>query len=150
MVPLQGVRRVAELLHLLQPLTHLTSLAVCGPASWTPFLLSLAMDCSSLSLHSQEENLTDREGRELLRRRLALLSYLLRSPLYDRRSKVTSDGIDSLSPGYQSTEVWDEEAKAKSGHYSHLVAGLDILVVEESPVGAPAGVSGRGHTQVSA
>ena len=116
MVPLQGVRRVAELLHLLQPLTHLTSLAVCGPASWTPFLLSLAMDCSSLSLHSQEENLTDREGRELLRRRLALLSYLLRSPLYDRRSKVTSDGIDSLSPGYQSTEVWDEEAKAKSWH----------------------------------
>ena len=74
------------------------------------------MDCSSLSLHSQEENLTDREGRELLRRRLALLSYLLRSPLYDRRSKVTSDGVDSLSPGYQSTEVWDEEAKAKSWH----------------------------------
>ena len=85
------MRRIGELLHILQPLTHLASLALCGPASWKPFLLSLAMDCSSLSLHSQEERLTERERRELVRRRLALLSYLLRSPLYDRRSKVIFD-----------------------------------------------------------
>ena len=46
------------------------------------------MDCSSLSLHGPLDSLTDRERREVVRRRLALLSYLLRSPLYDRRSKV--------------------------------------------------------------
>ena len=46
------------------------------------------MDCSSLSLHGPLDSLADRERSELVRRRLALLSYLLRSPLYDRRSKV--------------------------------------------------------------
>ena len=85
---LQGKRKVAELLHLLQPLTHLCSLAVFGPTSWKPLLLSLALDCSSLSLHSQAGSLSERERRELARRRLALLHYLLRSPLYDRKSKV--------------------------------------------------------------
>ena len=88
---MQGKRRVAEFLHLLQPLTHLSSLAMFGPTSWAPLLLSLVVDCSSLSLHCQAETLTERERREVARRRLALLQYLLRSPLYDRKSKVIRD-----------------------------------------------------------
>ena len=87
---LQGKRRVAELLHILQPLAHLSSLAVLGEKSWAPLILSLVLDCSSLSLHSQAANLEVRERRELMRRRLALIHYLLRSPLYDRKSKVLS------------------------------------------------------------
>ena len=76
------------MLHILQPLAHLSSLAVFGQNSWKPLILSLVLDCSSLSLHGPLDSLTDRERREVVRRRLALLSYLLRSPLYDRRSKV--------------------------------------------------------------
>ena len=81
---------MAELLHILQPLAHLSCLALCGENSWKPLILSLVLDCSSLSLHSQAECLTERERRELVRRRMALLFYLLRSPLYDRKSKVKS------------------------------------------------------------
>ena len=87
---MQGKRKVAEILHILQPLAHLSSLAVFGQNSWKPLILSLVLDCSSLSLHSQAECLTERERRELVRRRMALLFYLLRSPLYDRKSKVKS------------------------------------------------------------
>ena len=86
---MQGKRRVAEILHLLQPLAHLSSLAVFGQNSWKPLILSLVLDCSSLSLHGQAEVLSERERREVVRRRMALLQYLLRSPLYDRKSKVT-------------------------------------------------------------
>ena len=63
---------------------------MCGPASWTPFLLSLAVDCSSQALHwpASQASLDREEQQELARRRMALLAYLLRSPLYDKKSKV--------------------------------------------------------------
>jgi len=82
--------RAGELLYTLQPLAHLAAMGVCGPASWTPFLLSLAVDCSSQALHwpASQASLDREEQQELARRRMALLAYLLRSPLYDKKSKA--------------------------------------------------------------
>ena len=75
---LQGKRCVGEILYLSQPLVHLAVMGVCGDRSWSPFLTSLAMDTSSLVLHGELDSLTQEERSELVRRRLALLAYILR------------------------------------------------------------------------
>ena len=53
-------------------------MGVTGSRSWIPFLTSLAMDTSSLVLHGDLDSLTQEERSELVRRRLALLAYILR------------------------------------------------------------------------
>jgi len=89
--PLSTSQQFAEALHVLQPLTHLLMLAACGPQAWSPLIISLAMDLSSQALHTGMlqpcSSLQEPETAELARRRLHLLHYLLRSPLYDQRSK---------------------------------------------------------------
>ncbi|XP_078464415.1 peroxisomal biogenesis factor 16 [Lampetra fluviatilis] len=84
-----GRQRVtAEALHVARPLLHLASLAACGEKSWKPWLLSAAMDITSLSLMGDPKELNTSERGELRRRTLALLYYLLRSPFYDRYSQA--------------------------------------------------------------
>ncbi|XP_075927322.1 peroxisomal biogenesis factor 16 isoform X1 [Petromyzon marinus] len=84
-----GPQRVtAEALHVARPLLHLASLAACGEKSWKPWLLSAAMDITSLSLMGDPKELNTSERGELRRRTLALLYYLLRSPFYDRYSQA--------------------------------------------------------------
>ena len=69
---------MGEVLYLSQPLVHLAVLGIYGQRSWSPFLTSLAMDTSSLVLHGALDGLTQEERSELVRRRLALLAYILR------------------------------------------------------------------------
>ena len=80
---------LAEILHITRPVVHLTSVAIFGPVAWTPYLLSLGMDLTSLKLlhepHDKIWNLKERV--ELGQRSFALLLYLLRSPFYDRYTK---------------------------------------------------------------
>ena len=84
----QGRRLGAEVVHVLQPVAHLALLGLCGPASWTPLLASLGLDLASLALHRTEEAGTVEDEAEMARRRLALLLYLLRSPLYEAGSRA--------------------------------------------------------------
>ena len=80
---------MAELVHVVQPVAHLALLGLCGPASWWPLLASLGLDLASLALHRTEETAgTLEEEAEMARRRLALLLYLLRSPLYEAGSRA--------------------------------------------------------------
>ncbi|XP_006865107.1 PREDICTED: peroxisomal membrane protein PEX16 [Chrysochloris asiatica] len=83
---LQGT--IAETLYIARPLLHLLSLGLWGQRSWTPWLLSGAVDVTSLSLLSDRKGLTRRERLELRRRTILLLYYLLRSPFYDRFSET--------------------------------------------------------------
>ena len=77
------------MVHLLQPVAHLALLGLCGPASWRPLLASLGLDLASLALHRTEETAgTLEDEAEMARRRLALLLYLLRSPLYEAGSRA--------------------------------------------------------------
>ena len=79
---------VAEGLHIAQPVLHLAAMALTGHKSWTPFLLSLVVDCTSSAIHAMEaRTMSTQERRELLRRRINLLLYLIRSPLYDATTK---------------------------------------------------------------
>ena len=75
------------MLHIIQPIVRLGAMGLFGTRSWKPFLVSLAIDCSSHSLHGSLRLMTETERREMMRRRMSLLLYLLRSPLYDQKSK---------------------------------------------------------------
>lgn len=86
----QPVHLLAESLHTVRPLCHLVGMYLCGQNSWAPWALALALDYTSLSLHNQAP-LTDREKEELVRRRLSLLFYLIRSPAYQRITRRRLD-----------------------------------------------------------
>ncbi|CAH2325896.1 peroxisomal biogenesis factor 16 [Pelobates cultripes] len=79
---------VAESVHILRPITHLVSLAVWGQKSWKPWMLAAALDITSLLKLSDTQNLNRKERRELRRRTLLLLYYLLRSPFYNRYTEA--------------------------------------------------------------
>ncbi|XP_004708378.1 peroxisomal biogenesis factor 16 [Echinops telfairi] len=86
--PLGLQETLAESLYIARPLLHLLSLGLWGQRSWAPWLLSGAVDVTSLSLLSDRRGLTRRERLELRRRTILLLYYLLRSPFYDRFSEA--------------------------------------------------------------
>ena len=56
--------------------------------SWKPWLLSLAMDLASLQLHGGLLRWRSKEKSEIVRRRVSLLLYLLRTPFYDRHTRA--------------------------------------------------------------
>ncbi|PNJ68498.1 PEX16 isoform 9, partial [Pongo abelii] len=76
--PLGLQETIAEFLYIARPLLHLLSLGLWGQRSWKPWLLAGVVDVTSLSLLSDRKGLTRRERRELRRRTILLLYYLLR------------------------------------------------------------------------
>ncbi|XP_068245999.1 peroxisomal membrane protein PEX16 [Palaemon carinicauda] len=72
---------IAEVIHILRPLSHLSSLYVFGKQSWTPWLLSLGLDLASLKLYD-DTKLTKLEKAEIIHRRIGLVYYLVRSPAF--------------------------------------------------------------------
>jgi len=78
---------IAEVIHLMRPLTHLASMGVFGCSSWKPWLISLSMDLSSLHLHSRVSRMSKKDKAEMTRRTYALCYYLMRSPFYDSYTK---------------------------------------------------------------
>ncbi|XP_014669229.1 PREDICTED: peroxisomal membrane protein PEX16-like [Priapulus caudatus] len=87
-----------ESLHIMRPLTHLTSMYLFGRSSWKPWMLAGLMDVLSLLVLHREGERAQHQQTELNRRQLLLLSYLLRSPFYDHftRDRVV-DLLESLS-----------------------------------------------------
>lgn len=83
---------LGELLHVTRPLCHLATRGVFGGSSWVPWLTSLTMDVTSLYLHSNY-TLHPMEAKELSRRQMGLLIYLVRSPFYDRATKRRIMGL---------------------------------------------------------
>lgn len=86
---LSEIQLVGELIHILRPLGHLVSMGLFGPTAWSPYLVSLGMDVTSLKLlHEPRDKIWNlAESIELGQRSFALLLYLLRSPFYDRYTK---------------------------------------------------------------
>lgn len=79
---------LGEILHVIRPLGHLLSLYVFGLKSWKPWLLSCAVDTSSLLLLGDPSILNPVERVELRRRALLMVLYLLRSPFYDQCTRI--------------------------------------------------------------
>ncbi|KAK2193701.1 hypothetical protein NP493_8g08014 [Ridgeia piscesae] len=79
---------LGETLHVIRPLAHLLSLYLFGLKSWKPWLLSCAVDASSLLCLGDPGLLNPAERMELRRRALLMVLYLLRSPFYDRCTRI--------------------------------------------------------------
>ena len=75
-----------KVIYTAKPLCHLLALNRFGMKSWVPWLLALTMDVSSLKLLEQGKYNCE-EMKEIHRRQMTLLMYLLRSPFYDRYSR---------------------------------------------------------------
>ena len=86
---LSDSQTLGEVLHIIRPVVHLTSMAGFGTHSWAPYLLSFGLDVSSLKLLSSPPNKlwNFNERIELNQRSFAFLLYLLRSPFYDNYTK---------------------------------------------------------------
>ncbi|XP_065912076.1 peroxisomal membrane protein PEX16-like isoform X2 [Dysidea avara] len=84
---------ISECLHCCRPLIHLFSMFVFGQKSWKPWLISMVIDIINLQSFQRVTKLTSSEKSEVLRRRLLLLLYLLRSPFYDNVTKEKLLGV---------------------------------------------------------
>lgn len=89
----------AETLHLLKPLIHLAAMRVFGTKAWKQWLVALSIDMASMKLYNRHMNNLSHEQRlEISRRKLGLVLYLLRSPMYNGYSKNVIEGtLESLS-----------------------------------------------------
>lgn len=105
-----------EVLHVVRPLVYVAMLRRYGARSWTPWLTSLAVEVTSIVLtsaggrlqhtaqHKKTKQLpvwSEAEQRELLRRKLLLLYYLIRSPMYEaavRQAVQRVQGVCSYIP----------------------------------------------------
>ncbi|XP_052066296.1 peroxisomal membrane protein PEX16-like [Mytilus californianus] len=81
-------RLYAETFYIIKPLLHLFSMRLFGIESWKPFLLSGFADVSSLCMIGDPQDLNQEEKQEIKKRTYMLLLYLLKSPMYDRHTKV--------------------------------------------------------------
>ncbi|XP_060830345.1 peroxisomal membrane protein PEX16 [Bombus pascuorum] len=82
---------LAETLYILKPLFHLACISFTGEKRWPPWLLSFAIDLLSLNIANKKTkniSFSKEEEKELFRRRLALLLYILKSPFYDKYSCI--------------------------------------------------------------
>ncbi|XP_069364644.1 peroxisomal membrane protein PEX16 [Maniola hyperantus] len=89
----------AELLHVLKPLIHLATMRLFGTKSWKQWLVALGIDLASFRLYNNHfKNLSYEQRLEISRRKLGLVLYLLRSPMYNGYSKhVIKETLKSAS-----------------------------------------------------
>ncbi|KYN04454.1 PREDICTED: peroxisomal membrane protein PEX16-like [Cyphomyrmex costatus] len=93
--------KLAESLYVTKPLLHLGCIYLNSKNRWPPWILSLIIDIASLNVFARcarKALLSKDEEEELVRRRLSLLLYILRSPFYDKYSRNKIDALlDTIS-----------------------------------------------------
>ncbi|XP_011165075.2 peroxisomal membrane protein PEX16 [Solenopsis invicta] len=93
--------KLAESLYVTKPLLHLGSMYITNQKHWPPWILSLIIDLASLNVFARcakKALFSKDEEEELVRRRLSLLLYILRSPFYDKYSRNKINALlDTLS-----------------------------------------------------
>lgn len=87
---LNDLQKLGEVIHILRPLVHLSAMSKFGQKAWTPYILSLGMDVTSLHLLKEPSSnmLNCSERLELGQRTVSLFLYLMRSPFYDDYTKM--------------------------------------------------------------
>ncbi|XP_072930910.1 peroxisomal membrane protein PEX16 [Epargyreus clarus] len=84
----------AELLHILKPLIHLTAMRIFGTKAWKQWIIALGVDIVSFKLYNRHIKTLSYEQRlEISRRKLSLVLYLLRSPMYNGYSKNVIENV---------------------------------------------------------
>ncbi|KAL1509179.1 hypothetical protein ABEB36_003955 [Hypothenemus hampei] len=86
------IQFVAESIYIAKPLIHLLSMRVFGSKAWKPWMISLALDLTSLQLYKSihkraKSSLTRNQKLQLSKRTVLLLLYLIRSPFYEEHSE---------------------------------------------------------------
>lgn len=89
----------AESLYILKPLIHLAAMRVFGTKAWKQWFVALGVDLASMKLYNKHmNNLCYEQRLEISRRKLSLILYLLRSPMYNGYSKnVIENVLTSMS-----------------------------------------------------
>lgn len=89
----------AESLHIVKPIIHLAAMRVFGTKAWMQWLIALSMDLACMKLHSKHIKDMDPEQRlEMSRRKLCIVLYILKSPMYNMYSKNVIEGsMNSIS-----------------------------------------------------
>lgn len=86
--------KTAELVYIFKPMIHLSSCALFGYKSWKSYALSMFLDLYSIrQYYNNRQYLTSDQKKEMSRRCVSMLLYILRSPFYDQYS---SDKIDAF------------------------------------------------------
>jgi peroxin-16 len=86
--------KTAELVYIFKPMLHLGSCAIFGYKSWKSYALSMFLDLYSIrQYYNNRQYLTSDQKKEMSRRCVSMLLYILRSPFYDQFS---NDKIDSF------------------------------------------------------
>ncbi|XP_030020808.2 peroxisomal membrane protein PEX16 [Manduca sexta] len=79
---------LAETLHIMKPLLHLGAMRVFGTKAWKQWLIALGLDIASMRIYNRYmKDLSFDQRLEISRRKLSLVLYLLRSPMYNGYSK---------------------------------------------------------------
>lgn len=89
----------AETLHILKPLIHLAAMRIFGTKVWKQWFVALGIDLASMKLYNRHmKGLSYEQRLELSRRKLGLVLYFLRSPMYNGYSKnVIENALKSMS-----------------------------------------------------
>ncbi|CAL1676067.1 unnamed protein product [Lasius platythorax] len=97
----EKILKLAESLYVTKPLLHLGCMYITNKKHWPPWMLSFIIDVVSLNIFNRcapKALFSKEEEEELVRRRLSLLLYILRSPFYDKYSRVKINALlDVLS-----------------------------------------------------
>jgi len=93
--------KLAESLYVTKPLLHLGCMYITSQKRWPPWILSLIIDIASLNVFTRcvgKASFSKEEEEELVRRKLSLLLYILRSPFYDKYSRTKINTLlDTIS-----------------------------------------------------
>ncbi len=109
---------IGEVLHIVRPVVYAAMLRRYGTRAWSPWVTSLVVELASMQLTCVGGRLQQRgdaakgdasvqhpwselEQRELMRRKMLLLYYLIRSPMYElatRRAVLRVQGVANYVP----------------------------------------------------
>lgn len=78
---------VSECVSIARPVLHVLGILAFRQSSWTPFVLSAAMDTVAMSL-LRSVKLTQSQVKEVQKRKLLLLLYMFRSPFFEQFTRV--------------------------------------------------------------
>jgi peroxin-16 len=80
------MRYMAEIFHIIRPMCHLSCIFMFKSKSWIQFVVPLTLDTLSLFMMKGTKDLSDSQKKEMRRRSILVLHYLIRSPFYDHFS----------------------------------------------------------------
>ncbi|XP_012551528.3 peroxisomal membrane protein PEX16 [Bombyx mori] len=84
----------AESLHVLKPLLHLAAMRFFGNKAWKQWFVALSIDIASLKVYNRYmKELSYEQRLEISRRKLGLVLYLLRSPMYNKYSNTVIENV---------------------------------------------------------